>query len=65
VHRDGELVVVERGDVSLVCNLGASPARADLRDVLLASRGLSSASELPPVSCALTRGSQEPRRRER
>jgi maltooligosyltrehalose trehalohydrolase len=65
VHRDGELVVVERGDVSLVCNLGASPAGADLRDVLLASRGLSSASELPPVSCALTRGSQEPRRRER
>jgi hypothetical protein len=58
VHRDGDLVVVERGDVSLVCNLGASPARADLRDVLLASTGLASASELPPVSCALIRRRQ-------
>lgn len=48
-------VIVERGDVSLVCNLGAAPVRAELYDVLLASTGLSSSSELPPVSCALTR----------
>jgi maltooligosyltrehalose trehalohydrolase len=55
VRRDGDLVIVERGDVSLVCNLGATPARAELRDVLLASTGLASATELPPVSCALVR----------
>lgn len=55
VHRDGALLVVQRGEVSLVCNLGASPARAELRHVLLASTGLPSSSELPPVSCALIR----------
>jgi maltooligosyltrehalose trehalohydrolase len=55
VHRDGGLVVVERGELSLVCNLGETPVRAELGDVVLASTGLPNASELPPVSCALIR----------
>ncbi len=55
VHEEGELVTVERGDLALVCNLAATPARAPLGHVLLASTGLASASELPPVSCALVR----------
>jgi maltooligosyltrehalose trehalohydrolase len=55
VHRDGDLLVVERGEVSLVCNLGAEPARAELRHVLIASTGLANSSELPPLSCALIR----------
>jgi maltooligosyltrehalose trehalohydrolase len=55
VYRDNELVVVERGELSLFCNLAAAPARIQLGDVLLASTGLADTSELPPVSCALAR----------
>jgi hypothetical protein len=57
-RHDGDLVVVDRGEMSLVCNLGERPVRAELADVLLASKGLSSATELPPVSCALVRRRQ-------
>jgi len=56
VRGDGDLLVVERGEMTLVANLGEQPVRADLRDVVLASTGLPSASELPPASCALGRG---------
>jgi maltooligosyltrehalose trehalohydrolase len=55
VRGDGELMTVERGDLALVCNLAATPARVQLDDVLLASTGLASSSELPPVTCALVR----------
>lgn len=51
--RDGDLIVVERGDVTLACNIGDAKAPANIGDVLLASRGLATASELPPRSCVL------------
>ncbi len=54
-RREGELFVVERGDVELVCNLSDRARPAALGDVLLASTGLPSTSELPPLACALVR----------
>jgi maltooligosyltrehalose trehalohydrolase len=55
VRQDGDLFVVERGELALVCNLGEQPRPAELRDVLLASTSSLRARELPPLSCALVR----------
>ncbi len=53
VRRDGPLLVVDRGELGLACNLGERPVQAQLGDILLASQGLASAHELPPLGCAL------------
>jgi maltooligosyltrehalose trehalohydrolase len=53
-EHDG-LFTVERGDLTLVCNLTEQARAADLGEVLLASAGLSSMRQLPPLSCALVR----------
>ena len=50
------LVIVERGPVRLVCNLGEAALQARLGDVLLASDPRTSTRELPPWSCAIVRG---------
>jgi maltooligosyltrehalose trehalohydrolase len=56
VQRD-TLLRIERGELVLVCNFASIPAHGALDDghVVLASSGLSSSRELPPLSCALVR----------
>jgi maltooligosyltrehalose trehalohydrolase len=51
---DGVLVI-ERGDVVICCNLDERAHRIQLDDVLLATEGLASARELPPRACAIGR----------
>lgn len=51
----GELFTVQRGPLALVCNLGTQRRPVQLGDVLLASTGLASMGELPPLSCALVK----------
>lgn len=53
-EHDG-LLTVERGDLALVCNVVEEVRRAELGEVLLASRGLANSRELPPLACALVR----------
>ena len=55
VRSEGSVIVIERGELSLLCNLGEEPARIALGDVALASRDLSDARSLPPLSCAFVR----------
>jgi hypothetical protein len=49
------LITVERGHLALVCNITDEPHHVELREVLLASTGLASHRELPPLSCAVVR----------
>lgn len=51
----GALLVVERGPVTLACNLSGEPVRAALGDIVLASDDRASTHELPAWSCALAR----------
>jgi maltooligosyltrehalose trehalohydrolase len=53
-ERNG-LLTVERGELALVCNLIEESRPIELGEVLLASRGLASSRELPPLACALIR----------
>ncbi|HSD89022.1 MAG TPA: malto-oligosyltrehalose trehalohydrolase [Kofleriaceae bacterium] len=53
VERDGDLLVVHRGELALVCNLAEQPRRVRIDKVIAASTGLASTHELPPESCAL------------
>jgi maltooligosyltrehalose trehalohydrolase len=55
VTRSGALVIVERGELALACNVGDAAVQTQLGHVLLASQGLASSSELPPRSCALVK----------
>lgn len=53
-ERDG-LLTVHRGELALVCNTTEHPRHVGLGEVLLASTGLPSMRELPPLSCALVK----------
>jgi maltooligosyltrehalose trehalohydrolase len=53
VEQNGDILVIHRGDLSLVCNLASEPRRANVGNVIAASTGLANRRELPPVSCAL------------
>jgi maltooligosyltrehalose trehalohydrolase len=53
-ERDGVLTV-RRAELALVCNLTEQGRAVELGEVLLASTGLSSSRELPPLSCAIVR----------
>jgi maltooligosyltrehalose trehalohydrolase len=55
VRHEGEILVVERGELTLVCNLSEQPAAVPLREIVLASTPLSGSRELPPLSCALVK----------
>jgi hypothetical protein len=44
---------VIRGGLALVCNLTERARAVEMRDVVLASAGLASLHELPPLACAL------------
>jgi maltooligosyltrehalose trehalohydrolase len=52
---DGARLVVDRGALRLVCNLGDAPLHGALGDVVLASDDRASTRELPAWSCALVR----------
>lgn len=54
-HRADSVITIERGDLSLVCNTSDIAVGLELDEILLASRGLASTSELPPQTCALVR----------
>jgi maltooligosyltrehalose trehalohydrolase len=47
------VLTVTRGGLALLCNLSDQAQRVELRNVLLASTGLTSMRELPPLSCAV------------
>jgi maltooligosyltrehalose trehalohydrolase len=47
------LVTVRRGELALVMNLTEHARAADLGEVMLASVGLASTRELPPLACAI------------
>ena len=52
----GRGLVLERGNLALLCNFGDEPLHVDRRgDVLLATTANASAGELPATSCALVR----------
>ncbi|HTL35626.1 MAG TPA: malto-oligosyltrehalose trehalohydrolase [Kofleriaceae bacterium] len=53
VEQNGDVLVIRRGDLALVCNFADEPRRADVGHVLTASTGLANSRELPPNSCAL------------
>jgi maltooligosyltrehalose trehalohydrolase len=53
VEQDGDILVLHRGDLSLVCNFANEPRRFELGDVIAASTALANSRELPPTSCAL------------
>jgi maltooligosyltrehalose trehalohydrolase len=55
VSRDGNLLSIARGGLTLHCNLGEQPVAAALSDVVLASVALPGTRELPPLGCALVR----------
>jgi hypothetical protein len=57
VHRDdgARVLIVERGELAVACNLGDEPRRLALGDVVLASSQLATTRELPPRSCAIVR----------
>jgi hypothetical protein len=55
VHRSGSVIAIERGPLTLACNVGDEAAPRDLGDVVLASRDLANGRELPPRSCVLYR----------
>ena len=52
-RRSGEVLEIDRGALTLVCNLGESPRRFT-GDIVLASTPLAS-NELPALACALVR----------
>jgi maltooligosyltrehalose trehalohydrolase len=55
--RDGDVLRVERGNLALVCNLSEQAVRTPLGDeIIAATDGLPSRSELPPLSCAIVAG---------
>jgi maltooligosyltrehalose trehalohydrolase len=57
VTQDRDVLRIRRGELTLACNLADEPRRVELAgDIVLASEDLAGASELPPWSCALTRG---------
>jgi maltooligosyltrehalose trehalohydrolase len=53
-EHDGVLSVA-RGELALVCNLTEQARAVELGDVLLASEGMPSMRELPPLACAIVR----------
>jgi maltooligosyltrehalose trehalohydrolase len=53
VAMTGQSVTIRRGRLALVCNLAETALRLDVDGVLLASRALAKANELPPMSCAV------------
>ncbi|HET7499453.1 MAG TPA: malto-oligosyltrehalose trehalohydrolase [Kofleriaceae bacterium] len=57
VAHERDLLQIRRGALMLVCNLSGDPRRVEqVGDVVVASDGLASASELPPWSCVLFAG---------
>ncbi len=46
---------VERGELSVVCNLTEQAQPVSLGEVLLASQALANSRELPPLACAVVR----------
>ncbi|HEY5924145.1 MAG TPA: malto-oligosyltrehalose trehalohydrolase [Kofleriaceae bacterium] len=52
--RDG-VITVDRGALALMCNITEQTQRVQLRDVLLASTGLATMQELPPLACAIVK----------
>jgi len=57
VVQDPRTLVIRRGALALVCNLSDERRSIELPgDIILASEGLASTSELPPTSCALVHG---------
>ena len=64
VEQDGDVLVIHRGELALVCNFANVPRRVDVDHVIAASTGLASHRELPPVSSALV-GSAEISRSEK
>jgi maltooligosyltrehalose trehalohydrolase len=56
VRQDAGLLAIRRGGLTLACNLSEQPHKAPLTgDIVLASEGLATSSELPPWSCVLLR----------
>ena len=55
VRRDGALLLVERAELVLACNLGDHACHVDVGDVVAASEALASHQELPALACAIGR----------